>query len=64
MTHILIIADGYPSKGLPYSAFIANIAQEMTRQGMNVSVIAPQSLTKHWLRHVPLAPRHFTQETN
>lgn len=62
MKHILIIADGYPSPGLPYSAFIANIAQEMTRQGMNVSVIAPQSLTKHWLRHVPLAPRHFTQE--
>lgn len=64
MKHILIIADGYPSKGLPYSAFIANIAQEMTRQGMSVSVIAPQSLTKHWLRHVPLAPRHFTQETD
>lgn len=62
MTHILIIADGYPSEGLPYSAFIANIAEEMTRQGMSVSVIAPQSLTKHWLRHVPLAPRHFTQE--
>ena len=62
MHNILIIADGYPSKGLPYSAFIANIAEEMTRQGMTVSVIAPQSLTKHWLRHVPLAPRHFTKE--
>ena len=62
MTHILIIADGYPSPGLPYSAFIANIAEEMTRQGNCVSVIAPQSLTKHWLRHVPLAPCHFTQE--
>ena len=60
--HILIIADGYPSPGLPYSAFIANIAEEMTRQGMAVSVIAPQSLTKHWWRHVPLAPRHFTEE--
>lgn len=62
MHNILIIADGYPSPGLPYSAFIANIAEEMTRQGNCVSVIAPQSLTKHWLRHVPLAPRHFTQE--
>ncbi len=62
MNNILIIADGYPSPGLPYSAFIANIAQEMTRQGMTVSVIAPQSLTKHWLRHVPLAPRHFMEE--
>lgn len=64
LTHILIIADGYPSKGLPYSAFIANIAEEMTRQGMSVAVIAPQSLTKHWLRHVPLAPRYFTQEVD
>lgn len=62
MNNILIIADGYPSPGLPYSAFIANIAREMTRQGMTVSVIAPQSLTKHWLRHVPLAPRHFMEE--
>lgn len=62
--HILIIADGYPSKGLPYSAFIANIAQEMTRQGMHVTVIAPQSLTKHWLRKVPLAPCYFTQEVD
>lgn len=61
---ILIISDGYPSPGLPYSAFIANIAEEMTRQGMSVQVIAPQSLTKHWLRHVPLAPRHFSQEVN
>ena len=64
MHNILIIADGYPSPGLPYSAFIANIAQEMTRQGKIVSVIAPQSLTKHWLRNVPLAPRHFTQEVD
>ena len=61
MTNILIISDGYPSAGLPYSAFIATLAEEMTRQGMNVQVLAPQSLTKHWLRHVPLAPRHFTQ---
>ena len=62
MTDILIISDGYPSKGLPYSAFIATLAEEMTRQGMRVHVISPQSLTKHWLRGVPLAPRHFTQE--
>ena len=61
MTNILIISDGYPSAGLSYSAFIATLAEEMTRQGMNVQVLAPQSLTKHWLRHVPLAPRHFTQ---
>lgn len=61
MNHLLIISDGYPSPGLPYSAFIANMAEEMTRQGVIVNVIAPQSLTKHWLRRVPLAPRYFTQ---
>ena len=64
MLNILIISDGYPSPGLPYSAFIANIAEGMTQQGMNVSVIAPQSLTKHWLRHVLLAPRYFTQQVD
>lgn len=57
MKRILIISDGYPMPDLPYSAFIGNVAEEMVRQGIDVEVIAPQSLTHHWLRHTPLAPR-------
>ena len=49
---ILFIANGYPSKGLPYSAFFAVLCEELTRQGCEVTVVAPQSYTKHLLRGV------------
>lgn len=56
---ICICSDGYPSPGLPYSAFIQVLAREMVRQGCEVTVVAPQSLTNHFLRGGKLAPRHF-----
>lgn len=46
--NICICSDGYPSQGLPYSAFIQVLAKEMVRQGCNIEVIAPQSLTNHF----------------
>ncbi len=58
--HICFCADGYPSKELPYSAFIGVLCEELTRQGCDITVIAPQSLTKHLLRGTPLAPKRFT----
>lgn len=56
---ICICSDGYPSSGLPYSAFIQVLAREMVRQGCEVTVVAPQSLTNHFLRGGKLAPSHF-----
>ena len=56
---ICICSDGYPSPGLPYSAFIQVLAREMVRQGCEVIVVAPQSLTNHILRGGKLAPRYF-----
>lgn len=56
---ICICSDGYPSKGLPYSSFIQVLAREMTRQGCEVTVVAPQSLTNHFFRGGKLAPRIF-----
>lgn len=56
---LCICADGYPSIGLPYSAFIQVLAREMVRQGIEVLVIAPQSLTKHFFRGYKLAPVYF-----
>jgi len=58
--HICFCTDGYPSKELPYSAFIGVLCEELTRQGCDITVIAPQSLTKHLLRGTPLAPKRFT----
>ncbi len=42
---ILISACDYPRPNVPYSAFVSEVAEEMTRQGHEVIVIAPQSLT-------------------
>lgn len=57
---ILISTDGYPYPGLPYSAFIQVLAQELVRQGCEVTIVAPQSLTNHWIRRTPLTPKVYT----
>jgi glycosyltransferase involved in cell wall biosynthesis len=42
---ILFFASTYPHPSYPFSAFIKLICEEMTRQGHEVTVIAPQSMT-------------------
>ena len=42
---ILFFASTYPDPSYPFSAFIKVICEEMVRQGHEVTVIAPQSLT-------------------
>lgn len=59
---ICITSDGYPSEGLPYSSFIQVLARELTRQGCEVTVIAPQSLTNHFIRGGKMAPKKFCDE--
>lgn len=60
--NILISASGYPSPTVPYAAFVQNIAEEMLRQGNQVTVIAPQSLTKSIIRHIPILPKIEVQK--
>ncbi|WP_028902253.1 MULTISPECIES: glycosyltransferase [unclassified Prevotella] len=62
--NICICTDGYPSKGLPYSAFIQVLAHEMTRKGCKIVVIAPQSITKYLLRGGKLAPCYFEDQVD
>jgi glycosyltransferase involved in cell wall biosynthesis len=62
--NICVCTDGYPSKGLPYSAFIQVLAHEMTRKGCEIIVIAPQSITKYLLRGGKLAPNYFEDEVD
>lgn len=59
--NILISASGYPSQTVPYAAFVKNIAEEMIRQGNNVIVIAPQSVTKSLFRKILLLPKKEIQ---
>lgn len=59
---IIIVADGYPHKGAPYSAFIRVLAKEFACKKHEVTVIAPQSLTKHFIRHTSLSPKKFIDE--
>lgn len=57
--NILFLSDGYPSKGLPYSAFIGVLCEELVRHGCEITVIAPQSYTKHIFRGTTLAPKRM-----
>ena len=58
---ILIVAPGYPTDSDPFFAFVEQIAIAMSDKGIKVSVLAPQSITKYWLRGGTLHPtfRHY-----
>lgn len=57
---ILISAQSYPTPKVQLAAFIAVLAEEMTRQGNEVTVIAPQSLTMCIKHRIPLTPQRST----
>ena len=57
--HILISAQTYPSPKNQLSAFVAVLAEEMVRQGEDVTVLAPQSLTTCWRHKIPLCPQKY-----
>lgn len=61
---ILIYSDQYPTETDPVFPFIEQIVIEFAKKGINVSVIAPQSLTKHFFRKTPLHPRYRRIEKN
>lgn len=54
---ICILADGYPTPTDPFFPFVEQIALAMVDEGINVTVIAPQSYTKHLLRGKELHPK-------
>ena len=58
VNHILIRSDQYPTKDDPVFAFIEQTVIALIKLGVRVTVVAPQSLTKHFLRNVPLHPRY------
>ena len=50
MKHLLIIAENYPTESDPVFPFVAQLAEAITRSGVDVTVIAPQSAIK-WLKN-------------
>lgn len=61
---LAIICDDFPSEGRPTFVFVEQLVNELARQGVEVAVIAPQSLTRHYLRHVPLLPKKTIVDNN
>lgn len=56
--HVLVCCDGYPTNVDPIFPFVEQLVNAFAKLGVCVSVVAPQSLTKHFLRNVPLHPRY------
>lgn len=63
---ILIFSKGYPTPSDPFFAFVEQIAIALSNRGIKVSVVAPQSITKHWVRGNELHPkfRHYHDGEN
>lgn len=53
---ILFSSLGYPTKNHPFAAFIAMVAEEFARRGHEVTVIAPQSVTRNIIRGFDALP--------
>lgn len=58
---ILFSAEQYPTPGQPITAFIGVLCRELTRQGHEVAVIAPQSLMAFICKNRKLQPYHFVE---
>ena len=41
---LLVVTPGYPSKTNPYYPFVGQLCEEFVRQGMEVTVVCPQSI--------------------
>lgn len=53
---ICLVTEGYPAKGDPYFPFVELLCKEFSRQGIQVTVICPQSILsciKHWEKPHP-----------
>lgn len=54
--HILLFCSQYPTKKDPVFTFVEQLVCAFAAKGVKVTVIAQQSLTKHFLRNSPLHP--------
>ena len=64
ISHILVCSDGYPTVDDPVFPFVEQFVNAVSNMNIEVTVIAPQSLTKHFFRKTPLHPRYRRIEIN
>ena len=57
--HLLILSDDYPSKGRPSFVFVQQLVHALVKQGVEVSVVASQSLTHALLHRQKLLPKQY-----
>ena len=60
---IALLAEDYPSSGRPVFVFVQQLVEELIDQGNEISVIAPQSLTRSVVRRIPLMPKYSEYRT-
>lgn len=61
--HILVCSPSWPTTKTIDFVFVEQLCRAFADLGHKVTVIAPQSVTKCLVRHVPLAKRHYFFQT-
>lgn len=61
--YICVVSPSYPTSKTIDFIFVEQLCQAFADNGHQVSVIAPQSITKCFLRKIPVAKRHSTYKT-
>ena len=61
--HICVISEGYPYKIFSSFEFVKQLCMAFANNGVEVSVIAPQSITKSLLGRHPFVPKVRIEET-
>ena len=61
---VCFISNGYPFESEPEYTFVKNLIDEISNQGIECIVIAPQSISKKLLRGKKTRPRLWTYKTN
>ena len=57
MKNILVVSPNYPIEGDSVYPFVKNLCDEFVKKGMDITVLAPQSLTSSLLHQKKLRPR-------
>jgi len=62
--HICVVSIGYPTSKTIDFIFVDQLCRALSDKGENISIIAPQSITKSIIRKIPLSPLHSILTTH
>ncbi len=57
MDKICVVVNDYPSKGRPVYVFVEQLVNAIADMNQEICVVAPQSITKSFIRNIPLRPK-------